>query len=141
MATLVPYDSLADAGLDELFRGFFQPIRREGRAVAATIKLDIAEDDKFFVIYAEIPGVAKDDIQVTVEGNQVTLGAEVKRERDAQGGQRILRSERFYGNAYRSLTLPTEVDETQSAAKYQNGVLELRLAKKAQQSGKRLNIQ
>lgn len=141
MATLIPYDPLADAGIDELFRGFFQPVRRESRATPATIKMDIAEDDKSFTVYAEIPGVAKDDIQVTVEGNQVTLGAEVKREYDAQDGQRLLRSERFYGNAYRALTLPTEVDETQSAAKYQNGVLELKLVKKAPQSGKRLNIQ
>jgi HSP20 family protein len=141
MATLIPYDPLADAGIDELFRGFFQPIRREGRAAAATIRMDIAEDNKSYTVHAEIPGVGEDDIQVTIEGNQVTLGAEVKREHDVQDGQRILRSERFYGNVYRSLTLPTEVDETQSAARYQNGVLELKLVKKAQQSGKRLNIQ
>jgi len=141
MATLIPHDPLADAGIDELFRGFFQPVRREGRASPVTIKMDIAEDDKSFTVQADIPGVAKEDIEVTIDGNQVTLGAEVKRETEAQGGQRILRSERFYGSAYRTLTLPTEVDETQSVAKYQNGVLELKLIKKAQQAGKRLNVQ
>ena len=141
MATLIPYDPLMDAGIDELFRGFFQPIRLEGRAAPVTIKMDIAEDDKSFTIHAEIPGVSKDDIRVTVEGNQVTLGAEVKREKDVRDGQHVLRSERFYGNAYRALTLPTEVDETQSAAKYENGILELKLAKKAQPAGKRLGVQ
>lgn len=141
MATLIPYDPLVDTGIDELFRGFFQPVRREGRAAPVSIKMDIAEDDKSFTISAEIPGVRKDEIQVTIDGNQVTLGAEVKREHDVQDGQRVLRSERFYGSAYRTLTLPTEVDETQSAAKYENGVLELKLVKRAQQAGKRLNVQ
>jgi HSP20 family protein len=141
MATLIPYDPLSDTGIDELFRGFFQPVRREGRSAPVTIKLDIAEDDKSYIIHAEIPGVAKDDIQVTIDGNQVSLGAEVRRETEARDGRRILRSERFYGSAYRTLTLPTEVDEAQSAATYRNGVLELKLAKKAQQAGKRLSIQ
>jgi HSP20 family protein len=113
----------------------------EGRPAPVNIKLDIAEDDKSYTVHAEIPGVSKDDIQVTIEGNQVTLGAEVKREKDVRDGQRVLRSERFYGNAYHTLALPTEVDETQSAAKYENGILELKLVKKAQQAGKRLNIQ
>lgn len=139
MATLIPYDP--DTGIDELFRGFFQPIRREGRGSAINIKMDIAEDDKSYTLHAEVPGVAKEDIQVTIEGNQVTLGAEIKREKDVEDGQRILRSERFYGNAYRTLTLPTEVDEAQSVAKYKNGVLEVKLVKKPLQSGKRLHIQ
>lgn len=141
MATLIPYDPLADTVVDELFRGLFQPIRREGRVVAVTIKMDIAEDDKAYTIHAEIPGVNKNDIRVTVEGNQVTLGAEIKREKEVCDGGRLLRTERFYGNAYRALTLPTEVDETQSAAKYENGILELKLAKKTQPAGKRLTVQ
>ena len=141
MATLIPYDPFADSGIDELFRGFFQPVRREGRAGQVPIKLDVAEDDKSFTVHAEIPGVTKEDIQVTIDGNQLTLGAEVKREKEVHDGQRVLRSERFYGSAYRTLTLPTEVDETQSQAKYQNGILELKLVKKAPQAGRRLSVQ
>ncbi len=141
MASLIPYDPLVDTGIDELFRGFFQPIRMEGRAAPVTVKMDVTEDDKSYTVHAEIPGVSKDDIQVTIEGNQVTLGAEVKREKEAKDGQRVLRSERFYGNAFRSLALPTEVDETQSEARYDKGVLELKLVKKAASAGKRLNVQ
>ena len=133
MASLIPYDPLVDTGIDELFRGFFQPIRMEGRTAPLTIKIDVTEDDKSYTVHAEIPGVSKDDIQVTIEGNQVTLGAEVKREKEVKDGQRVLRSERFYGNAFRSITLPTEVDE----ARYDKGVLELRLVKKAASAGKR----
>jgi HSP20 family protein len=141
MASLIPYDPLVDTGIDELFRGFFQPIRMEGRAAPVTVKMDITEDDKSYTVHAEIPGVSKDDIQVTIEGNQVTLGAEVKREKEVKDGQRVLRSERFYGNAFRSIALPTEVDETLSEARYDKGVLELKLVKKAASAGKRLNVQ
>jgi len=141
IASLIPYDPLVDTSIDELFRGFFQPIRMEGRTAPLTIKIDVTEDDKSYTVHAEIPGVSKDDIQVTIDGNQVTLGAEVRREKEVKDGQRVLRSERFYGDAFRSITLPTELDEAQSAARYDKGVLELKLAKKAASAGKRLNVQ
>ena len=141
MATLIPYDPFADTGIDELFRGFFQPVRMEGRNAPISIKMDVSEDDKSYIVHAEIPGVNKKDIQVTIEGNQVTLGAEVKREKDVKDAERVLRSERYYGSVHRSFTLPTEVDEASSQAKYDKGVLELKLAKKPSLVGKRLSVQ
>lgn len=141
MASLIPYDPFADTGIDELFRGFFQPVRMEGRGTQVSIKMDVTEDEKSYTVHAEIPGVSKDDIHVTIEGNQVTLGAEVKREKDVKDGERVLRSERYYGSVYRSFTLPTEVDEAASQAKYDRGVLELKLVKKATLAGKRLSVQ
>ena len=143
MANLNTYDPFNDTGLDELFRGFFRPVRVEnaGRQGAGAIKMDVTEDDKSYIVHAEIPGVNKESIQVTIEGNQVTLGAEVKREKEIKDGQRALRTERYYGTLYRSFALPTELDEAASEAKYDRGVLELRLAKKAQPSGKKLSVQ
>jgi len=142
MANLIPYDPFTDTGFDDLFRGFFQPIRIEGRSGApASIKLDVTEDDKAYIVHAEIPGVNKEDIHVAIDGNQITLGAEVKRESESKDGGRALRTERYYGSVYRSFTLPTEVDEASSEAKYNNGVLQLRLAKKPQVAGKRLTVQ
>jgi len=140
MANLQVYDPFADAGFDELCRGFFRPVRFE-KGNALSIKVDVTENDKGYVIHAEIPGVAKDDIQVTIEGGQVTVGAEVKREKEAKDGERVLRSERYYGAVHRSFLLPTEIDEAASEARYENGVLELKLVKKAAASGRRLTIQ
>ena len=99
-----------------------------------------------YVVHAEIPGVNRDDIQVTIEGSQVTIAAEVKRVIEAKDGngkddERVLRSERYYGAVYRSFVLPVELDEEASAAKYENGVLELKLAKKAAVAGRKLTIQ
>jgi HSP20 family protein len=139
MPHLTAYAPLADAGFDELFRGFFRPVRVD--AAPAAIKMDVVEMDNAYLVMAEIPGVAKDDIQVSIEGNQVTIGAEVKRELDTNDGRRALRSERHVGSVYRGFTLPMEIDETASNAKYENGVLELTLAKKAAVAGRRLTVQ
>jgi len=141
MASLIKYDPFGDAGFDDLFRSFFQPIRFEGQTQVPSIRMDVSEDDKSYIVHAEMPGVNKNDIQVTIEGNRVTLGAEVKREKEVKDEQRILRTERYHGSTYRSFTLPTEIDEAASEAKYDTGVLELRLAKKAQPAGKKLNVQ
>jgi len=140
MNTLRLYDPFSDTAYDHLFRGFFKPVRvaKEG---AASFKVDVKEADNTYVVHAEIPGVKKDDIHVTVEGNQVTIAAEVRREAEDKDGERQLRSERYYGAVYRSFVLPVELDETASEAKYENGVLELKLAKKATVAGRKLTIQ
>jgi len=144
MNTVQLYTPFAEAGLDDLFRGFFKPVR-VARDAAVTIKVDVAEKDNGYVVHAEIPGVNKDDIQVTIEGNQVTIAAEVKKVSQPKNGEenggRVLRSERYYGAAYRSFVLPVELDEAASEAKYENGVLELKLAKKPALAGRKLTIQ
>ena len=139
MNHLTSYDPFAEPGIDELFRGFFRPVRVE--KAPAAIKMDVAETENAYVVKAEIPGVSKDDIQVSIEGNQVTIGTEVKRVNDVKDGERVLRSERYYGSLHRGFTLPVEVDEASSNAKYENGVLELTLVKKPAASGRRLTVQ
>ncbi len=144
MQTVQLYDPFACAGLDDLFRGRFKSVR-VARDSAVTIKVDVTESEGAYVVHAEIPGVNKDDIQVTIEGNQVTIAAEVKRETeakagDAKDGEHVLRSERYHGAVYRSFVLPVELDEAASEAKYENGVLELKLAKKPAVAGRKLAI-
>jgi HSP20 family protein len=141
MASLQIYDPFAEAGLDDVFRGFFRPVRGADRTTPAAVKVDVTETDKGYVVHAEIPGVSKDEIQVAVEGSQVTIAAEVKRNREPKEGERVLRTERYYGAVYRSFTLPSELDEANSEAKYDNGVLELKLAKKPAVAGRKLTIQ
>ena len=139
MNHLTAYDPFADSAIDEVFRGFFRPVRVE--KAPATIKMDVTEQDDAYLVKAEIPGVGKDDIQVSIEGGQVTIGAEVKREKDVKDGERLLRSERYFGSVYRGFTLPVEVDEAASQAKYENGVLELKLVKKPAHAGRKLTVQ
>jgi HSP20 family protein len=74
--------------------------------------------------------VKKEDIQVSIDGNRVSISAETKTEKEEKKGEKVLRSERYYGNVARSFTLANDVDETKAKAKYTDGVLELTLPKK-----------
>jgi HSP20 family protein len=133
-------DLFAMDPLDDMFRGFMRPWKPEAGTHAPQIKIDLSETDASYSIKAEIPGVNKEDIDVRVDGNQVTIGAEVKKESEEKKDGRVLRSERQYGYASRSFTLASAVDEGKAVAKYQHGVLELTLPKKAATSSKRLAI-
>ena len=73
MNNLVSYDPFVDTGMDELFRGFFKPVRMEGARTPVTIKMDVTETDDGYMVHAEIPGAKKEDINVEIEGNQVTV--------------------------------------------------------------------
>jgi HSP20 family protein len=130
---------LFDQPMDSLMRRFFRsvPIRDEA---AMTISVDVNETDKVYTVKAEIPGVSKDDISVAIEGSQVSISAEVKKEKEEKEGEKVLHSERYRGSVYRSFTLPTDVDQGKSDAKYVNGVLKLTLPKKAGSAAKQLEI-
>jgi len=140
MANILRY-SPADDAFDDLFRGFFmRPVRFEGQP-EVQIKMDVNEDDKAYNVHAEIPGVRKEDIHVAIDGNQVSISAEVKNEKEVKEGEKVLRSERYYGKVSRAFTLGQDVDEAAAQAKYNNGVLELTLPKKKAMASKKLTIQ
>jgi HSP20 family protein len=139
MGMLTRYDPLED-----LFRGFFvKPMDLPAGMAALTpqqIKMDVKEQKDAYLVHAEMPGVKKEDIHVTVEGNMVSISAEVKQEKEEKEGDRVLRSERYFGQVSRSFQLGSEVDDAKANAKFTDGVLELTLPKKATAPGKRLNI-
>jgi HSP20 family protein len=125
---------------DDFFRdvspGFYiKPLHGEGLPSPAQIKVDVKENSDAYTIHAEIPGVTKEEIQVAVDGNVVTLRAEVKQQDKSTQDEKVLRSERYYGAVSRSFQLAMDIDQTQAKAKYDNGVLVLVLPKKAALSG------
>ncbi|MBI3529744.1 MAG: Hsp20/alpha crystallin family protein [Betaproteobacteria bacterium] len=140
MANLTRYNPF-DESVDDLFRGFFLRPMASDNPPAVQVRMDVAEDDGAYTVHAEIPGVKKEDINVTIDGNQVAITAEVKHNKQDKQGEKVLRSERFYGKAYRAFRLAQDVDEASAEAKYNEGVLVLRLPKKAVASAKKLSIQ
>ena len=128
--------------IDEMFRDFAPSMLRNIDS-APRMRMDVSETEKEYVVKAEIPGVQKDDIKVAINGNQVSLTAEIKDEKNAgdTGKSGMLRTERYYGQLHRSFTLPQEVDDDQAEARYENGVLHLLLPKKVGTGGKQLAIQ
>ena len=103
--------------------------------------VDVTEQANAYQVHAELPGVKKENIHVSIDGAQVTLTAEVQREQTTQEGQRVLHAERVYGKSTRRFTLPQEIDEATAQARYIDGVLELTLPKKVPVASKRLTIQ
>jgi HSP20 family protein len=131
-----------DEAFDDLFRGFFvRPVSYDAPAGAAQFRVDVSENEKAYTLRAEVPGVKKEDINVTIDGDTVAISAEVKQEKDVKNGDRVLRSERYYGKLYRAFTLGQAVEEAGTHAKYAEGVLELTLPKKAAAQAKRISIQ
>jgi HSP20 family protein len=124
---------------NDAFRGFLRPWAME-RAQAPKIKIDLTEHDASYSVKAEIPGVRKEDIDVQIDGNVVTISAELKKDKEEKSEGRVLRSEREYGYASRSFTLASAIDDAKADAKYSNGVLQLVLPKKTTTSSKRLSV-
>ena len=140
MVNITRFNPFDDAIYD-LFRGYFvHPVSYDG-PVAAQFRVDVSENEQAYTLRAEIPGVKKEDINVTIDGDTVAIGAEVKHEKEVKNGDRVLRSERYHGKVYRAFTLGQAVEEAGTSARYENGVLELTLPKKAAAQAKRVTIQ
>ncbi len=115
--------------MDELFNRFMmRPMFHRSMINEPQIRLDVREADGAYLVEAEIPGASKDDVHVTIEGKQVSISAEIKREKEE--GERVICNERPYGTASRSFSLASEVDQDKVQARYSNGILELTLPKK-----------
>lgn len=127
---------------DDLFRGFFvRPVDFNGApAQAPSIKMDVKDQGDNYLVHAELPGVNKEDIHVIVDGNQVSISAETKQEKEVKEGERVLRSERYFGKVSRAFQVEQDIDDSKADAKFTDGVLELTLPKRTTSQSKRLNI-
>lgn len=126
------------AELEDFFRNAgFRPGWREPEA--PDIRLDISEDGANYRVRAEIPGVDKNDIELSIDGNQVSISAEVKRETRREG-EKELHVERGYGRARRVFTLPVDIDAGKAEANYERGILTVTLPKSADGKSRRVAI-
>ena len=141
MINITRFNPLEDA-FENLFHGV--PVwlpNHEARAPVPTqFRMDVTENEKEYQVLAELPGVKKEEISITINGNEVSVSAEVKREKDVNEGQTVLRAERYYGKIQRAFALGQEIDEASAQAKYSDGVLELTLPKKTMAAAKKLAV-
>lgn len=126
--------------METSLRDLLRPWRADVAERAPQIRIDVTESDGNYTVKAEIPGVRKEDIDVRIDGNLVTIGAEIKQEKEEKSGSRVLRRECQYGFASRTFSLADSVDESKVDAKYRDGVLMLTLPKRAQATQKRVAI-
>ncbi|HEU4353441.1 MAG TPA: Hsp20/alpha crystallin family protein [Burkholderiales bacterium] len=139
MANLTRYDPFEDFFKD-FGKGFWVKPFAMPAETELTMKIDVKEDDKGFTVKADIPGVKKEDIQIDVDEDRISLHAEVKQEKEEKKGEKVVYSERSYGMVSRSFSLPTAVDAKGAKAEYKDGVLNLMLPKKSNGSAKRITI-
>lgn len=126
-------------GIGNLFDVFdiMRPARLLGEE---TLKIDVHENDQAYMVKAEMPGIKKEDIKVSIRGDEVTISGERHSDQEHREGNVVCR-ERYQGKQYRSFTLPQFVDEEKASATCHDGILELTLPKKPGSGGKQLSIQ
>ena len=144
MRSMTRFDPVTDM-FDDLLKGFFvRPVTAANMEASEPVRrarIDVLEQNGEFKVLAELPGVKKEDINVQVNGDQVSISAEARVEREAKEGERVLHSERYYGKVARTFTLGAELDESRVTARFENGVLELNLPRKASVAAKQITIQ
>jgi len=126
--------------MEDLFKGFFLTPVPLQQMSSGQIPIDVTEDEKTYTVRAEMPGFSREEIEVSVNGDQVSISAQTKKEKEEKKGEQVVLRECYYGKQYRAFTLPQVVDDTKTSAKYTNGVLELVLPKKAAAATKKITI-
>jgi len=143
MNALTPYQRIND-----LMSGAFPDFFRRGLAadwpiasMPAEMRVDVSETDKAYIVKAQLPGAKKDDVHVKIDGNFVSISAEVKEERETKDDKaRSLTRELYYGNLSRGFSLAYEVNEKEANANFNDGILTLTLPKRKEASGTTLRI-
>lgn len=142
MSNLRLLDPTFGDSFESSLRRFFSPAAFEGEAPQLKMRIDVTENEKGYAVKADIPGVKKEDISVRVEGNVVQIDAETKSEKETRGnGDKVLRSERYYGTISRTFSLGQDIDAGKVQARYADGVLSLDLPKAAPADSRRINVQ
>lgn len=132
--------------VDEIFSDFFNragwPVTARTAELPASVRarMDVVDKGDKYAVSVDLPGVRKEDIQVSIDGAHVTVTAENKSEREVKNGEKVLHTERFATSYARSFELPAEVTEEGADAAFENGVLRLTLPKRAQVVSKRLTV-
>ncbi len=129
---------------DRLFDDSFERIVANGAAAESDTPrspaLDVAESDLAYTVRLDMPGVAKEDVKVSVEGRQVTVQAHVQRSEEQKEGERVVYRERAASSYARTLSLPMEVDQAEAQAKLEHGVLVLTLPKRGARSAAQISV-
>jgi HSP20 family protein len=128
MNALTRFDRFDDF-MPEFLRRFARPFAL-GDAAPADIRINVVENDKDYEVRAEVPGAKKDDIRVSVDGNFVSISAEVHKEKEEKSPSRQLVKESYYGSVSRGFSPAHEIDGKAVVAKLEDGILKLTLPKR-----------
>ena len=142
MSNLRLLDPTFGDNFETALRRFLSPAGPESEAPQLKMRIDVTENDQGYKVKADIPGVRKEDINVRIDGNVVQIDARTQSEKETKAeGDKVLRSERYYGTISRTFSLAQDIDDSKVQAKYADGVLDLDLPKKAPADARKITIQ
>lgn len=134
--TLSPFDQFFDDDMHSLLEGFFVPVRKGIENAHLSPKIDIKEQDGAYLIQADLPGLKKEDIDVSLHEGLLTISAvkedDHKEEKDGQ----LLRRERYYGKYVRQIPVGPDIHDQDVQAEFKDGVLTIQLPKSLEQPKK-----
>jgi HSP20 family protein len=131
------FDRLFD---DNFTDRFFAPTTRADDTGAQIPALDVTESDNAYSVKLDLPGMAKEDVKITIDGRRISVDAQKTSKQERKEGERVVYSERSVSSFARSFTLPMEVDQSDSTARMENGVLSLMLPKRSAGRAAQLKI-
>jgi HSP20 family protein len=138
-----PFGRMVESMVEDMFAPFTtgqQMSQWAGESISAP-RINVSENEKSFEIEAEMPGVKKEDVKVSVENQRVTIEAESKRDTEERQGENVVYAEHSARKYMRSFSLPADVDETAAQAHLENGIRRLSLPKKQAGAATRLTVQ
>ena len=136
-----PVDGSFDRLFDSVVEDYFTPAAGKAASAGIAPRVNVTESEKAYVVEAELPGVVKENVKISVDGKHVTLEAEVKREVERKEGETVVFAERSVQKFARSFNLSAEVDDERTVAKLENGILTLTLPKKEALRPKQIQVQ
>ncbi|HMO46959.1 MAG TPA: Hsp20/alpha crystallin family protein [Rubrivivax sp.] len=129
-----------DRLFDDSFERFFAPAAQSGADSPRSPALDVSESESAYTVKLDLPGVAKEDVKVSIDGRRVSVEAQTRKDEEKKEGDRVVYRERSVSSFARSFTLAAEVDQAASNAKLDNGVLTLTLAKRGSPAVSRISV-
>ena len=130
------FDRLFDESLDRLL----WPAAVQPGVAARSPALDVSESERAYTVTMDMPGVAKDEVKIAIDGRRVSVEASTSKSEEQKADGRLIYRERSESSYARSFTLPDEVDQSESSAKLESGVLKLELAKRRASKSAQLSV-
>lgn len=125
---------------DDSFGNAFGSDARDVAQALRSPALDVTETDQAYTVKLDMPGVPKEAVKITVEGRRIGIEAEQAKAEEKKDGERVLYRERSVARFSRTFSLPQEINEAESGARMEHGVLTLTLAKRVAKGGARLTV-
>jgi HSP20 family protein len=132
-----PFERLVDS----MFEDFVGNAGAGQAAATLTPRINVIESAEAFEVEAEVPGVGREDVRVSVEGKRISFDAEVRRDEQRKEGESLIHAERVVKKFTRSFSLPVEVDDSRAQARLENGILRLTLPKRQAVQAKQIAVQ